>query len=98
MANHPKYIQETVKFLKIVIVWRTYRGDGKRFLKRLVKNEDSNEYQQILTATLPQVYSSRFFFEQDGASAHTSVSTMNFLSKNKFECYQIFCLRVLTSQ
>ena len=37
-----------------------------------------NEYQQILTATLPQVYSSRFFFHQDGARAHTSVSTMNY--------------------
>ena len=78
MANHPKYIQETVKFPKSVMVWGAIRKDGKRCLIRVAKNVDSNEYQQILTAALSQVYSSRFFFQQDGASAHTSVSTMNY--------------------
>ena len=30
MANHPKYIQETIKFPKSVMVWGAIRGDEKK--------------------------------------------------------------------
>ena len=71
MANHTKYIRETAKLPKSVMVWGAIKKDGKICLIRVVKNVDSNEYQQILIVTFPQVYSSRFFFQQDGASALT---------------------------
>ena len=85
MANNPKYIQQTVKFPKSVMVWGVIRGDGKICLIRVVKNVGSNEYKSILTATLPQVYSIRFFFQQDGASAYTSFSTMNYFVEKQIQ-------------
>ena len=40
---------------------------------------DSNCYQTILDETLPEMYTSRRLFQQDGASYHTSISTTAYL-------------------
>lgn len=61
------------------MVWGAIRSDGRRMLIRCDGNVDSAEYQRILTAALPKLYTGRHIFQHDGASCHTSVSTTAYL-------------------
>lgn len=70
---------KTKKFSPYVMIWGGIRADGKRFLKRVVGPVDSIAYQAVLDEALPALYSPRYLWQQDGATCHTSASTMNYL-------------------
>lgn len=63
------------------MVWGAIRGDGLRILSRCEKNVDSSEYQRVLNAAFPIICSPRTLFQHDGAPAHRSRSTSDFLRK-----------------
>lgn len=74
-----KNLRPTRKFTPSIMVWGAIRGDGKRTLILCPDNVDSIAYQTILNEGLPHIYSSRYVFQQDGASCHTSRSTAQYL-------------------
>lgn len=75
----PHNIIKTKKFSPYVMIWGAIRYDGKRFIKRIVGTLDSLGYQRILDEAIPWIYSTRYVLQQDGASCHTSHSTMNYI-------------------
>jgi transposase len=76
---HPNYTTATTKFSPRLMVWGAIRGDGKRILVRCERNVDSFEYQRIFGLALPSLCTSRYLFQQDGASSHRSHSTTRYL-------------------
>lgn len=76
-----KNLQPSRKFSPSVMVWGAIRCDGKRVLILCPDNVDSIAYQSILDEGLPQIYSTRHVFQQDGASCHTSRSTVQYLEQ-----------------
>ena len=60
------------------MVWGAIRSDGVRLLIRCGEIVDSREYQRVLQQALPQIYSSRYLFQHDGAPSHRSASTNDF--------------------
>lgn len=74
-----KYVQRTVKHSVKLMVWGAIRGDGHRTLVRCSNNVDSIEYQRILSIGLPQICNGRTIFQHDGAPAHRSQSTQQYL-------------------
>ena len=74
-----KYLHRTQKFSPFVMAWGAIRNDGRRILIRCIGNVDSVEYQRILRRAKAQIYSTRYIFQHDGAPAHRSASTGNFL-------------------
>lgn len=84
-ARHvSKYCTETTKFSKSLMVWGAIRGDGYRTLVKCQGTVNSEQYQRILQQELPDLYSDpSMLFQQDGATIHTSHSTLQFFhSKN----------------
>ena len=62
------------------MVWGVVRSDGKRILIKCSNRVGSNEYRRILNLALPEMYNSRFIFQQDGASCHRSQKTIDYLN------------------
>ena len=62
------------------MIFDAIREDGKRFLSLCPSNVDSNCYQTILDQALPEMYTSRPLFQQDGPSCHTFRSTAAYRS------------------
>ena len=84
-ARHlSKYCTETTKFSKSLMVWGAIRGDGYRTLVKCQGTVNSEQYQRILQQELPDLCSDpSMLFQQDGATIHTFMSTLQFLySKN----------------
>ena len=54
------------------MVWGAVRSDGKRMLIKCSNRVDSNEYRRIFYLALPEMYNSRFIFQQGGAPCHRS--------------------------
>lgn len=80
-----KYIKTSVKFSSYIMVWGAIRGDGSRVLVRCEGNVDSREYQRILRVSLPHIYQPGHAFQQDGAPAHRSSSTIQFLGEQSVQ-------------
>lgn len=75
-----KFCTQTTKFCKSIMVWGAIRGDGYRTLVKCEGNVNAAEYQRILEAELPTLYSDPSkLFQQDGATCHTAKSTLRFL-------------------
>ena len=83
-----KYLNLTVKHSPSITVWGAIRGDGSRTIVRADDIVDSNEYQRILSDALPNIYSSRFIFQHDGAPCHRSASTTAFLEAKAIRILQ----------
>lgn len=83
---HEKYTTATKKFSPSIMVWGGIRGDGKKVLVRCERSVDQHEYQRILDVALPQIYTSRFIFQQDGATCHTAHSTKDYLTRKSIRC------------
>ena len=65
------------------MVWGAVRAGGKRILAFCDQNGNQHFYQQLLRKNLSSIYSTRYFFQQDGATAHTAASTIDFLQANQ---------------
>lgn len=76
-----KYLAGTTKFGISIMLWGAIRSDGKRVLVRLDGNIDSLAYQRVIEENLFKIYNSRFIFQQDGASCHTSASTSQYFTQ-----------------
>lgn len=74
-----KYITGTNKFSPSLMLWGAVRADGKRVLIRCNGSVNQEEYQRVLGIGLPQIYSTRYMFMQDGATCHTARSTCDYL-------------------
>lgn len=74
-----KYMFGTHKHSQCLMVWGAIRFDGRRLLLRCDAKVNSIEYIRILSEGLPQIYHSRYLLQQDGAPAHRSSATTNFL-------------------
>jgi len=72
-------VTSTTKFSPSVMVWGAIRGDGRRVLCFCEESVDQLFYQRIFGDQLPSIYSPRYFFQQDGARAHTARSTTAYL-------------------
>ena len=83
-----KHVTPTKKFSPSIMVWGAIRGDGKRVLLIYEENVDQHYYKQILDTKLPQIYTSRHLFQQDGATCHTARSTMAYLRNKAIRCLQ----------
>ena len=84
-ARHvSKYCRETTKFSKSLMVWGAIRSDGCRTLVKCQGTVNSDQYQRILQQEFPDLCCDpSMFFQQNGATIHTSMSTLQFLySKN----------------
>ena len=57
------------------MVWGAIRSDKVRLLIRCGEIVDSRGYQRVLQQALPQIYSSRYLFQHDGAPSHRSVDS-----------------------
>ena len=68
----------------------TIRGDGHRTLVRCSNNVDSIEYQRILSIGLPQICNGRTIFQHDGAPAHRSQSTQQYLVQKAVRLMQVW--------
>lgn len=79
-ALKQKYLSFTKKFSPSIIVWGAIRGDGKKVLVRCIGNINADEYQRVLQIGLPQIYTTRYIFQQDGATCHTARSTSLYLT------------------
>ena len=60
------------------MVWGAVRSDGKRMLIKRSNRVDSNEYRRIFNLALPEMYNSRFIFQQDRAPWHRSQKTVDY--------------------
>ena len=76
-----RYLTGTVKFPKVLMIWGAVRYDGKRVLGRCNGNVDSAEYQRVLNESLPQIYTTRYLYQHDGAPCHRSASTVHYLEQ-----------------
>ena len=65
------------------MVWGAVHADGKRILAFCDQNVNQHFYQQLLRENLPSIYSTRYVFQQDEATAHTAASTIDFLQANQ---------------
>ena len=79
---------KTKKFSPYVMIWGGIRSDGKRFVKRIEGTVDSRAYQAILDDALPVLYSSRYIWQQDNASCHTSASTKKYFEEKAVRMVQ----------
>lgn len=80
--NH-RYTLKTVKYGGFsVMVWGAIKGDGSRILFKCPDRLKSDEYQQILSVGLREIYDKDNIFMQDGAPCHKSRSTIKFLDDN----------------
>ena len=61
------------------MVWAAIRNDGQRKIVKCENNVDSTEYQHVLSKGLRGLYNTRYIFQQDGAKAHTSRSTIEYI-------------------
>ena len=74
----PKYLMKNVRYCsKSVLIWGVIKGDGSRILIRCPTRLDSTAYQEVLNECLQDMYA------DDGASCHTSRSTMSYLDNKK---------------
>ena len=64
------------------MIWGAINGDGRKILIRCPDRLDSNKYQDVLNQGRPSIYSMENIFMQDGASCHTSKSTIEYLERN----------------
>ena len=76
-----KYINQTRKFSASLMLWGAIRSDGRRVLLRCNKNVDQWYYQSLLNQGLPSIYTTRYFFQHDGASSHTARTTTEYLTE-----------------
>lgn len=72
---------KTKKFPLSVMLWGAIRADGKRVLLMCNDNVDSMEYQRLVEAALPEIYTRRYVFQHDGARCHTSRSTYDYFER-----------------
>lgn len=84
------YVRGTTKNRKGVMVWMCIASDGRSRLYRCTDRQDSASYQEnILTPALNFIRRrgpparNNIVFQQDGASCHTSRSTMAFLAARR---------------
>lgn len=75
-----KFVTSTKKFTPSIMVWGAIRGDGKRVIYKCDQNVDQYYYQALLDKALPNIYTTRFIFQQDGATCHTARSSINYLT------------------
>ena len=68
---------------KSSLIWRDLKGDGNKIIIRCPTRLDSTTNQAVLEEGLPDMYADDSVFMQDGASCHTSLSTMLYLEKKK---------------
>ena len=61
------------------MVWGAIRADGRRVIKLYERSVNQYYYQEILNEALLEIYTTRFKFQQDGATCHTAHSTKDFL-------------------
>ena len=73
-----KFVTPTKKFAPSIMVWGAIRADGKRVLHKCDESVDQYYYQEILNQKLPSIYTTRCFFQQDGATCHTARSTTEY--------------------
>ena len=90
-----KYKQDCVrgqkKFSKSIMMWLAIRSNGQARLTRCDNRQDSSSYQNtVLRPNLhfirlvgAQDRRSPIIFQQDGASSHTSKSTLRFLQSHR---------------
>lgn len=78
-----KYTTGTSKFSPGILVWGAIRSDGTRALERCHGNVNSMEYQRVLDAALPSIYTRHHILQQDGATSHTSSSTQAYFQRKK---------------
>lgn len=76
-------INPTRKFSPSVMVWGAIRADGERLIHLCNQNVDQYQYQEILRQNIKKIVSGRYLFQQDGATAHTARSTLEFLRKSE---------------
>ena len=88
MRNNKKYKTETTKFPRSIMVWGAIRSDGKRVIFRCTNNVDSKQYQDILKCQLPTIYTTRYIFQQDGASIHNSALKKHILRQDAIRCLE----------
>ena len=79
--HREKYTIKTTKFSPSIMVWGAIRHDGKRVIVKCNESVDAYEYQRILDEGLPRIYTTRYIFQQDGATCHTARSTTQYLSQ-----------------
>ena len=65
------------------MVWGAIRGDGKCVIHKCDQNVNQYYYQAILDQHLPNIYTTRYIFQQDGAPCHTARSTMEYFEKKQ---------------
>lgn len=82
------YVCKTVKFSPSLMVWGAIRSDGCKILHICEGNVNSQKYQDILNLNLPQIYNTRYIFQQDGATCHTSQATTKFLLERSIRVLQ----------
>ena len=76
------------KFSPSLMIWGAISLRGKSILVKVRGSIDSIKYQEILTVAEPsikQLYPRSFTFQQDGASSHTSKSTLNWFEANQWK-------------
>ena len=70
------------------MVWGYIQYRGAREISKVDGNIDSAKYQQILASQYIPNYKGGQIFQQDGATFHTSGSTMKFLRGKKIKVLQ----------
>ena len=85
-----KYVSQTSKNKKAVMVWLAINSSGESLLLRCDDLQDSLSYQNtILARALPFIRrrstakAKKVIFMQDGAPCHTSASTLRWLRNNR---------------
>ena len=78
-----RYSIKTIKYgKKSLMMWGAINSDGRRVLVRCPERLDSIKYQEVLSQGLSIVYDPDNILMQDGATCHTSISTINYLQRN----------------
>lgn len=75
------------KFGKSLMVWGAISSKGKSKLVFIKGNVDSRKYQEILSEALQSIkvlHPKKFTFQQDGATCHTSKSSMEWFASKKW--------------
>lgn len=75
-----RYVSKSIKYGKFsLMVWGAIKGDGSKLLIKCPHRLDSAGYQSVLDGGLSDICGGDSIFMQDGASCHTSDSTMKYL-------------------
>ena len=60
-------------------VWRAIKGDGSKSIIKCPQRLNSQGYQMVIEDGLTLIYKPEDIFQQDGATCHTSRSSMKFM-------------------